>query len=290
MRVLKFKLGDIQFMTHSTRQSLRQLSKILPNSNRICFVDVTTHALLFLIALCLSPILATAGERPTCSDVFANRIVIEQANSTPTKAIAKWSSSFGDAVISVHRKNQTVRYERTNRGLKRLAEFYPPELIDVNQLKSQTVLDLACGNGAFIADLRAAGAKKAFGLDIALNSWQKLKNFTSGLIYYEADAMHTGLPSKTFDVIFSTYSLFTYEVRDSVAMKQAVREAKRLLKDHGRLRLSPFFAEEREYNMSLIEILKSEGFSVAVIKAPRSTHEHVVYTLEATLVDRTIEP
>lgn len=121
----------------------------------------------------------------------------------------------------------------TNRGLKKLVKngFYPKEFF--KDIKNKKVLDIGCGGGKFVLNLYKRGAK-AFGIDIA--SYPQFKKHPK--LFKVADAINTGFADKTFDQIYSSWSIFTFS-SNCLNLKEIVLiEAKRILKTGGKIRLA----------------------------------------------------
>lgn len=176
-------------------------------------------------------------------------------------------------VVSIQRAGNNIRYERTNRSLEALTNpiygFYPEELLRIEVLDGKRVLDAGCGDGAFVRDLRKKGIA-ALGIDIALRIPQKLQP----QLFRQADLSHTGFPSESFDVITSTYSLFSYEQNHPEVIAGAVHELSRLLKPGGQVLISPYYAHEFDSLEQVRELFQTEGFDVEVHAVRKGALDH----------------
>ncbi len=127
-------------------------------------------------------------------------------------------------------------YARTNRSIMELIRYdmhFPGRFFSSENFFGKKVLDLACGNGTAVEQLRREGVD-IIGLDIHLTPYMLTKPY-----YVQASAFQTGLPSETFDIIYSAQGPFTYLEDDRAKLEALMLEAKRILKPGGVLRLSP---------------------------------------------------
>jgi len=131
-----------------------------------------------------------------------------------------------DGTIYVKRDDGNLGgfYGRTNRNVEELSEIYPEALIRPKKLKGKKVLDIGMGDGAYVEELRAANID-AHGIDIYLNEAQRNVPFL-----HKGDFLYSGLPDSEFDVIYSTYSLFSYHSTKKGFLFRAFSEAERILK------------------------------------------------------------
>ncbi len=132
--------------------------------------------------------------------------------------------------------NEYLRSDRTMQELLKQIIEYPAsvpfqnskvkELLSQPWIDSKNVLDIGCGNGAAVMDLRKMGAN-ANGLDIFLNSYQKSQSF-----FIESDARKTDLESGSFDFIYSAISILTYPNSEET-YTAVMKEMERLLVSRG---------------------------------------------------------
>ena len=142
-------------------------------------------------------------------------------------------------VVSL-RPEGKINYFRTDRDLIELAEYYPPSLLKIHELQGLKILDAGAGHGQFVREMRAIGVD-AVGLDLVLNrELNSLKNE----IYFEADMGYTPFPQQTFDGIFSTASVLSYEWANLAALDRVVEEFRRILKPGGFVRVAPILLFE----------------------------------------------
>ncbi|HND86004.1 MAG TPA: class I SAM-dependent methyltransferase, partial [Pseudobdellovibrionaceae bacterium] len=142
-------------------------------------------------------------------------------------------------VVSL-RPEGKINYFRTDRDLIELAEYYPPSLLKIHELQGLKILDAGAGHGQFVREMRAIGVD-AVGLDLVLN--RELKALKDD-IYFEADMAYTPFPQQTFDGIFSTASVLSYEWANLAALDRVVEEFRRILKPGGFVRVAPILLFE----------------------------------------------
>ncbi len=226
-------------------------------------------------------------------------------NSTDV-VLVKWNENDlvrGDTVgqvpsaVKITRKDgkSSKYYNRTNRGYNSLKHFYPKSLLHPTEMVGKKVLDLAMGGGRYVRELNSWEVE-AYGLDVALSKAQ-LKDIyigsptkgADGLVlspelgeglFIQADARQTGLASSQFDIIFSTYGMFKYEIgyrnRDPFLL-DILQELKRILKVGGVLRISPLFKNDTDlYLKKLVDQI--EGLEITeMAPALQSSRPDVVY-------------
>lgn len=127
-----------------------------------------------------------------------------------------------------------TEYEQTNRSILRLLETgsYPDTFFESSELAGKDILDVGTGGGQFVLDMRRLGAK-AVGIDIAPHpNFKKHPNF-----FKLADAIDTKFPDKSFDRIYSSWSIFSFNKDCLDFQVKALKELGRILKDDGRIRL-----------------------------------------------------
>lgn len=141
-------------------------------------------------------------------------------------------------VVVRNATGSATTYNRTDRDLFELHDMmlYPPEYLRLERLQGKAVLDLACGDGSLVEELRRKGVEVT-GLDVFLNGYQMSKDY-----YVKAGADDTGFADATFDLILATQGPLTYESGDVLA--GVLKEIARILKPGGRLLVSPVYGKE----------------------------------------------
>jgi len=140
--------------------------------------------------------------------------------------------------------------------------------------RDAAVLDLGCGYGEFI---NAVEARARFAIDMNPSAREKL---AAGIQFLLQDCAEpwAGIAENSLDVVFT--SNFLEHLPDKAALVKALRQARRCLKPGGRfIALGPnlkylggrywdFWDHQIPLTeMSLAEVLRSEGFTVDVARA-----------------------
>lgn len=112
-----------------------------------------------------------------------------------------------------------VHYLRTNRSFEAVFPGHDPK-----EFAGKKVLDIGCGGGALVTDLRVAGVD-AYGIDVVLDPASRGSSFL-----FQRDALHTGFEDSSVDVVISNLSIFSYEKKNVELMKGAISEVHRILK------------------------------------------------------------
>jgi ubiquinone/menaquinone biosynthesis C-methylase UbiE len=148
-------------------------------------------------------------------------------------------------LVSVYRFNgQSVDwdfYVQSNRGLRTVKAFYPGQMLDPESLAGKKILDAGTGGGGFVKGLlqmqHETGLKfDVQGIDLSLSA--DLARDSEHFL--KRDMSSTGFADDSFDVIFSTWSFFSYESQSNPeAAEKILHEFERILKPGGVIRISP---------------------------------------------------
>ena len=137
--------------------------------------------------------------------------------------------------LDVKRRTHQVYYHRTSRGLNDYFNQKSPDLIPFFQnplgltryLKNKVVLDIGCGDGTLVHELRKQSVS-ILGLDLYLKPEQEKYPY-----FFQADAFQLALPEQQVDFIFSAWSVFSYEPASQIS--KLIQIAHRILKPNGEL-------------------------------------------------------
>jgi SAM-dependent methyltransferase len=149
--------------------------------------------------------------------------------------------------VRVLRQGQRIDYERTNRRSHavfdapraELGEFFRSSRDFAKVLGEGAVLDLGCGGGGLVKDLRTLGME-AFGLDLVLDpGCQRSSAFVRG------DAYDPPFAPGTFKCILSIFSVFHYEPAQSIP--RLLGRSLDLLAPGGRLLINALHREETHH-------------------------------------------
>ncbi|MFA4815203.1 MAG: methyltransferase domain-containing protein [Candidatus Gracilibacteria bacterium] len=134
-----------------------------------------------------------------------------------------------------------AHYSYTGRGREYIVDekIYPSEMVDFEELKGKVVLDLHCGNGKLVDEMRNAGIE-AFGIDLYLPPHRRELRYLVQAIFEESHPS-----ANQFDVIYSTYGnlFFHTDLEKSIVTLGIVHK---ILKQGGVLRVSPVKRGELE--------------------------------------------
>ena len=166
---------------------------------------------------------------------------------TPPLCTLKTVSDINGTVtqIKVKRGNQVIEYHRTNRSATEsfgapsgdLHGLFPTVKDFVQFAEGRSLLDIGCGGGALVFELRKKGVT-AFGVDLCLTNEQE-----DSLAFVQGDAFALPFLNDSFDLLVSVWSVFSYE--PMTKLRPLLSEAYRVLKPDGMMILSPIMDEEK---------------------------------------------
>lgn len=129
-----------------------------------------------------------------------------------------------------------VQFDRTDRSFAELErlKLIPRRLIDSQTVRQEglTVLDIGCGNGQLVEELREKGIN-AFGVDIILSGARGNKPYL-----FEADASRIPMDSNSVDIAVSAFSIYSNLYGSQFSERRFMGfldETNRVLKPGGRL-------------------------------------------------------
>ncbi len=140
--------------------------------------------------------------------------------------------------LTVKRPPYSTYYHRTSRSADDffnskngiLKPIFPGTTSFKHYAKEKRILDLGCGGGTLVHDLRRESVN-IFGFDIYLTDDQKAAPY-----FIQGDAFQAPLRDETFNCILSSWSVFTYE--PIFQFGQLMKEARRLLAPSGEMILA----------------------------------------------------
>lgn len=158
------------------------------------------------------------------------------ARTLPTFEVLN-NHEFKVVGIRVKRPTYSVLYHRTDRGLRGLQELN----LDVSLFKAtrSSILDLGCGDGKLVTELSGLGYQ-IHGADLYLN-----ENQERSPLFIQADAFQLPMESMSYDLILSTWSVFSFE--PVAQMGALLTQAARVLRPGGAILMAPITEEDRIY-------------------------------------------
>lgn len=186
--------------------------------------------------------------------------------ATCKKALGEYrdDNPYYQPYVRVDRGGQIAAYERKNRDLDEITRLYGTSRVDITTLRGKRILDAGTGGGQFVLDLRHEGVN-AVGMDLVLDEPQK----QMPTIFIEGDIRFTPFENGSFDGIFSTWSVFSYELRNKSLITGIVDEFYRILKPGGFVRLFPV---SRIYISPVLSSKKKYTFLPLTVLSQRLSH------------------
>ncbi len=181
-----------------------------------------------------TPLLVKVDHRPNAAE--AARLA-EEVGTDGDREIHFVDSRTGE-FYSFYRESMV--HKRTDRDLPTIFQIYPDEIVSAENLADKKILDLGCGNGAFVKGLRSEGYD-AYGIDLFLEeSSIEPPHLT------RQDLTKLDFESSTFDRVFCTYVLIKREEFDQKFLEKGLSEALRVTKPGGEIYLCPVALSEAE--------------------------------------------
>lgn len=192
-----------------------------------CFVINTKDGRMKIIVLNVNKIL---GHKPNKAQTL---VAIKLDFLPPLKITTPAGDSFRSPTGKIY-----VQTNRSVRTITGASPSYPTSFFNPAELKGKDVLDVGTGGGNLVLDMRGMGAK-AVGIDIQSHlNHAKYPDF-----FKIADAKNTGFISESFDMIYSSWSVFSYAEKFNFKV-EVLTELKRILKKGGKVRLGAISPHE----------------------------------------------
>lgn len=203
---------------------------------------------------------ALASQGDVCSVTL--KVVDSQLRVEVSREGASYSAGYG-------RTDRVFLNE--NNPFYSISPFYPESMLNIDSLKGKKILDVGTGGGAFVFDLHKKGVD-IVGQDIYLNPSQK--ESLHGPRFFGGDMANMSFfPNNEFDVIYSTWSVVTYQKDEEELMRKVFTEFSRILKKNGKIRISPLIYPSFLFQQQLQVLIESipglKVTQVAEIKNPK---------------------
>lgn len=161
---------------------------------------------------------------------------------------------------------ERATYAITNKSFEAHEYFYG-SLLDINNLKGKTVLDLGSGKSSFAKELKNKGIN-AFSLDMFDGESPNKNLHVRGF----ADALP--FKNNVFDFIYSSWSVFSHLCESKEIQEKSLREVYRTLKPGGKIIIDPVF-----YNR-IKELLKEVNIPIKITKKNKNKSWQNLYTVQ----------
>ena len=181
-----------------------------------------------------TPLTVKVDSRPNAAE--AGRLA-EEVGTDGDREIHFVDSRTGE-FYSFYRESMV--HKRTDRDLPTIFQIYPDEIVSAENLTGKKILDLGCGNGAFVKGLRGEGYD-AYGIDLFLEDSSVDPPYLT-----RQDLTKLDFESSTFDCVFCTYVLIKREEVDQDFFVKGLTEALRVTKPGGEIYLCPVALSEAE--------------------------------------------
>ena len=187
-----------------------------------------------------TPLVVKVDHRPNAAE--AARLA-EEVGTDGDREIHFVDSRTGE-FYSFYRESMV--HKRTDRDLPTIFQIYPDEIVSAENLAGKKILDLGCGNGAFVKGLREEGYE-AYGIDLFLEDSSIDPPYLT-----RQDLTELDFANSIFDRVFCTYVLIKREEFDQDFFVKGLSEALRVTKPGGEIYLCPVALSDAE----VAELLK----------------------------------
>jgi SAM-dependent methyltransferase len=184
---------------------------------------------------------------------------IQAQNTRSEEREIRFVTSPNQILFAFYREGMV--HMRTDRALEVIARIYPLEFLSPQNLSGKTILDLGCGNGSFVSDLRETGYQ-AFGIDLFLEEHLVQEPFLT-----RQDLRKTSFESKSFDRIFCTYVLLKKNEYDKDFFQSGLAEALRIARDDAIVYIGPTLIEQESIGALMEPFEDQVSFRMVPVKS-----------------------
>ena len=201
-----------------------------------------------------TPLVVKVDSRPNASE--AARLA-DELGTDGDREIHFVDSRTGE-FYSFYRESMV--HKRTDRDLPTIFQIYPDEIVSAENLAGKKILDLGCGNGAFVKGLRGEGYD-AYGIDLFLDDSSLDPPYLT-----RQDLTKLDFESSTFDRVFCTYVLIKREEFDKKFFMEGLSEALRVTKPGGEIYLCPVALSDAEISDLMKPFLGRVEYSTPYVR------------------------
>ena len=189
--------------------------------------------------------------RYTCAEIFAHFKITPPPIETLEVGdlVANLGKNSTQGYLRYAGKSEFVRTPYLSWDFPARYEIFPKDVRDPRSLKDKSIADIGSNSGNFIngiiqqARFQGIHLKKAFTLDIE----------PTGLNVKRGDFFKSNIETDSMDILYSSHSIFMYEVRNPELLKKLFQEAKRILRSGGKLLITPVKPDFAAYYKKAIE-------------------------------------
>lgn len=148
-------------------------------------------------------------------------------------------------------------YVVSSRGVSFTRNYYPDAFLDLTRWKDLDVLDAGSGSGELVREVRKYSDETGSSIRIRGIDFAADENSAPPGVFLKRDMRETGLPNESLDLIYSTWSVFSYEALSQPQLIENILvEFHRILRAGGKIRLSPVPPKALEQTIAKIPGLR----------------------------------
>jgi SAM-dependent methyltransferase len=131
-------------------------------------------------------------------------------------------------------------YVVSSRGVSFTRNYYPDHFLDLSKWKNLDILDAGSGSGELVREVRKHSEQTGSEIRIRGIDFAADESSAPAGVFLKRDMRESGLPNESVDLIYSTWSVFSYEsLSQPELIRQVLIEFERILRVGGKIRLAP---------------------------------------------------